>query len=127
MQPAPGEFVEDYDYSRSANPTRAALETALGELEGGRGVAFSSGLAAEHAVDDEVRALRVQHVERRTQLGRVLQRRPIRRTGRDALAAAHEPGADGRHIARVQHCELHPVARQIKSQLLGVDLTIEEP
>ena len=49
-QPAPGEFVEDFDYSRSANPTRAALETALGELEGGRGVAFSSGLAAEHAV-----------------------------------------------------------------------------
>jgi len=49
-QPAPGEFVEDYDYSRSANPTRAALETALGELEDGRGVAFASGLAAEHAV-----------------------------------------------------------------------------
>jgi cystathionine gamma-synthase len=49
-QPAPGEFVEDFDYSRSANPTRAALETALGELEGGLGVAFSSGLAAEHAV-----------------------------------------------------------------------------
>ena len=49
-QPAPGEFAEDYDYSRSANPTRAALETALGELEGGHGVAFSSGLAAEHAV-----------------------------------------------------------------------------
>jgi cystathionine gamma-synthase len=49
-QPAPGEFVEDFDYARSANPTRAALETALGELEGGHGVAFSSGLAAEHAV-----------------------------------------------------------------------------
>jgi cystathionine gamma-synthase len=49
-QPAPGEFVEDYDYSRSANPTRAALETALGELEGGRAVTFASGLAAEHAV-----------------------------------------------------------------------------
>jgi cystathionine gamma-synthase len=49
-QPAPGQFVEDFDYSRSANPTRAALETALGELEGGHGVAFSSGLAAEHAV-----------------------------------------------------------------------------
>jgi cystathionine gamma-synthase len=49
-QPAPGEFVEDYDYSRSANPTRAALETALGELEDGRAVAFASGLAAEHAV-----------------------------------------------------------------------------
>jgi cystathionine gamma-synthase len=49
-QPAPGEFVEDYDYSRSANPTRAALESALGELEDGRAVAFASGLAAEHAV-----------------------------------------------------------------------------
>jgi cystathionine gamma-synthase len=46
----PGEFVEDYDYARSANPTRAALETALGELEDGRAVAFSSGLAAEHAL-----------------------------------------------------------------------------
>jgi cystathionine gamma-synthase len=49
-QSAPGEFVEDFDYARSANPTRAALETALGELESGRAVAFSSGLAAEHAV-----------------------------------------------------------------------------
>ncbi len=49
-QRAPGEFIADYDYSRSANPTRAALETALGELEGGHAVAFSSGLAAEHAL-----------------------------------------------------------------------------
>ena len=49
-QQAAGEFVEDYDYARSANPTRAALETALGELEGGRAVAFASGLAAEHAL-----------------------------------------------------------------------------
>jgi cystathionine gamma-synthase len=49
-QPSPGEFVEDYDYARSANPTRAALEQALGELEGGQAVAFASGLAAEHAL-----------------------------------------------------------------------------
>ncbi len=49
-RPSPGEFVGDYDYSRSANPTRAALEQALGELEGGQAVAFSSGLAAEHAL-----------------------------------------------------------------------------
>jgi cystathionine gamma-synthase len=49
-QRAPGEFVGDYDYARSANPTRAALEQALGELEGGLGVAYSSGLAAEHAL-----------------------------------------------------------------------------
>jgi cystathionine gamma-synthase len=32
-QPNPGEFVGDYDYARSANPTRSALETALGKLE----------------------------------------------------------------------------------------------
>jgi cystathionine gamma-synthase len=37
-----------YEYSRSANPTRTALETALAALEGGvRGLAFASGLAAE--------------------------------------------------------------------------------
>src|SRR6266571_774263 len=37
-----------YEYSRSANPTRTALEDALAALEGGvRGLAFASGLAAE--------------------------------------------------------------------------------
>ncbi|MFT8871162.1 MAG: aminotransferase class I/II-fold pyridoxal phosphate-dependent enzyme [Sporolactobacillus sp.] len=36
-----------YDYSRSGNPTRAALEAAITDLEGGvRGFAFSSGMAA---------------------------------------------------------------------------------
>jgi cystathionine gamma-synthase len=49
-QARPGEFFEDYDYARSANPTRAALERALGELESGKAVTFSSGLAAEHAL-----------------------------------------------------------------------------
>lgn len=37
-----------YEYSRSGNPTRAALEEALAAAEGGaRGFAFASGLAAE--------------------------------------------------------------------------------
>ncbi|MDT4947808.1 MAG: cystathionine gamma-synthase [Pseudonocardiales bacterium] len=37
-----------YEYSRSANPTRAALEEAMAALEvGARGLAFASGLAAE--------------------------------------------------------------------------------
>jgi len=49
-QAAPGEYIEDFDYSRSANPTRAALERALGELDGGLACAFSSGMAAEHAL-----------------------------------------------------------------------------
>jgi len=40
-----------YDYSRSGNPTRAALEAALADLEGGaRGFAFASGMAATTAV-----------------------------------------------------------------------------
>jgi cystathionine gamma-synthase len=49
-QRAVGEVVEDFDYARSANPTRAALERALGELEGGLGSAFASGMAATHAL-----------------------------------------------------------------------------
>jgi cystathionine gamma-synthase len=49
-QSAVGEHA-GWDYARSGNPTRDALETALASLEGGRhGVAFSSGLAAGDAV-----------------------------------------------------------------------------
>ncbi len=37
-----------YEYSRTRNPTRTALEEALAALEGGRrGLAFASGMAAE--------------------------------------------------------------------------------
>ena len=37
-----------YEYGRSANPTRTALEECLAALEGGtRGLAFASGMAAE--------------------------------------------------------------------------------
>lgn len=40
-----------YEYSRTGNPTRHALETLIAELEeGARGLAFSSGMAAIHAV-----------------------------------------------------------------------------
>ncbi|MFG2076616.1 cystathionine gamma-synthase [Nonomuraea maritima] len=43
-----GGLRSGYEYSRSANPTRTALETALAAVEGGaRGLAFASGLAAE--------------------------------------------------------------------------------
>ncbi len=39
-----------FDYSRTANPTRRALEECLASLEGGRyGLAFSSGVAATDA------------------------------------------------------------------------------
>jgi cystathionine gamma-synthase len=40
-----------YEYSRSANPTRTALEANIASLEQGeRGFAFASGLAAEHTL-----------------------------------------------------------------------------
>src|SRR3954468_10121396 len=49
-QAGPGEH-KGYEYSRSGNPTRAALETCLAALEGGdRALAFASGLAATTAV-----------------------------------------------------------------------------
>jgi cystathionine gamma-lyase len=49
-QEAPGRH-KGYEYSRSGNPTRAALESCLAALEGGeRGLAFASGLAATAAV-----------------------------------------------------------------------------
>src|SRR6187399_1897114 len=49
-QSAPGEH-KGYEYSRSGNPTRTALETCLASLEeGDRGLAFASGLAASTAV-----------------------------------------------------------------------------
>jgi cystathionine gamma-lyase len=39
-----------YGYGRDANPTWTHLETALGELDGGRSVVFPSGMAAVTAV-----------------------------------------------------------------------------
>jgi len=45
-QASPGEH-KGFEYSRSQNPTRFALERALADLESGtRGYAFASGLAA---------------------------------------------------------------------------------
>ena len=45
-QPAPGQPIK-YDYSRSGNPTRDALEACVAALEyGDHGFAFASGTAA---------------------------------------------------------------------------------
>src|SRR5688572_15061199 len=50
-----GGFRGGYEYSRSANPTRTALEECFAALEGGaRGFAFASGLAGQ---DTLLRAL----------------------------------------------------------------------
>jgi cystathionine beta-lyase/cystathionine gamma-synthase len=50
VQPGAGVWGE-FDYTRSGNPTRKAFETTLADLESGvGGLAFSSGMAATHAV-----------------------------------------------------------------------------
>ena len=47
----PARWIEGYEYSRSANPTRGALEECLAALEGGaRALAYASGMAAEDAL-----------------------------------------------------------------------------
>src|SRR5881398_2759936 len=54
-QAGPGQH-KGYEYSRSGNPTRTALETCLASLEGGeRGLAFASGLAATMGVFSTLR------------------------------------------------------------------------
>src|SRR3954470_16526263 len=50
VQAAPGQN-KGYEYARSQNPTRTALESALAVIENGKfGLAFSSGVAATDAV-----------------------------------------------------------------------------
>lgn len=50
VQQSPG-VHKGYEYSRSANPTRTALESCIASLEEGKwAYAFASGLAAENAV-----------------------------------------------------------------------------
>jgi len=50
VQSTPGEH-KGFEYSRSANPTRTALENALASIENGKfGLAFGSGLAAIDAI-----------------------------------------------------------------------------
>jgi cystathionine beta-lyase/cystathionine gamma-synthase len=56
VQPGAGDWGE-FDYSRSGNPTRKALETTLASLEGGvAALAFSSGMAATHCVTAMLRS-----------------------------------------------------------------------
>lgn len=50
VQKAPGQH-KGYEYARSQNPTRKALEDAFAQIENGKfGLAFSSGVAATDAV-----------------------------------------------------------------------------
>jgi O-acetylhomoserine/O-acetylserine sulfhydrylase-like pyridoxal-dependent enzyme len=48
-----------YEYARTQNPTRSALEANIAAIEGGKAAfAFASGMAAEGAGDDAARVRR---------------------------------------------------------------------
>lgn len=57
VQSSPGVVKDGYDYARSKNPTRVALEANLASLEGGKhGFSFASGLGAMDCVLHTLRA-----------------------------------------------------------------------
>ena len=77
-----------YEYSRSANPTRTALEGALAALEDGeQGFAFASGLAAEDALIRHCPPRRPRRHPRR----RLRRHVPALRQGRQAWGVAYTP------------------------------------
>ena len=100
-QAGPGQH-KGYEYSRSGNPTRTALETCLASLEGGeRGLAFASGLAATTAVlsllkpGDEVAAAATSSPGLRSDSTAVVAARP------EANARPREPPSkEARQVSR---------------------------
>ena len=111
-----------YEYSRSANPTRTALEECLAAIEGGRrGLAFASGLAAEdtllravcrpgdHVVDPGRRVRRhVPAVRRRSSSGGASTTRRSAGHGVDAVPRRDPPG---QHQGRLGRDADQPAAR----------------
>ena len=147
VQPAVAEpKAGHYDYGRTANPTREALEASIAALEGGpRGVAFASGLATIEAI---VKRLSVgDHVvsEENTYGGtsrlftHVLARLGIEFTfvdtrSADAVAAAVRPTTKLVHVETptnpmMRICDLRAVARAAHAAgaLLSVDNTYASP
>ncbi|MGZ4428990.1 MAG: trans-sulfuration enzyme family protein [Nocardioidaceae bacterium] len=72
----------DLEYGRYANPTWAAFEEALGELEGGRCLAFSSGLATVATILDLVGQGQTVVAPRHAYNGSVMQLADLEARGR---------------------------------------------
>ena len=72
----------DLEYGRYANPTWTAFEDALGALEGGRALAFSSGLAAISTILDLVGTDQKVVAARHTYHGTVMQLADLESRGR---------------------------------------------
>jgi cystathionine beta-lyase/cystathionine gamma-synthase len=147
VQPAVAEPLGGrFDYGRSANPTRDALEASIAALEGGEyGFAFASGLAAIETVLKRLSA--GDHVvsEENTYGGtsrlftQVLARLGIEFTFVDtrdpaAIGAAMRPGTRLVHVETptnpmMRVCDLRAVARVAHAggALLSVDNTYASP
>ena len=72
----------DFEYGRYTNPTWAAFEEALGDLEGGRCLAFASGLAAVSTILDLVGTGQKVVAPRHAYLGSVMQLADLEARGR---------------------------------------------
>jgi cystathionine beta-lyase/cystathionine gamma-synthase len=70
------------EYGRYGNPTWAAFEEALGELEGGKALAFSSGLAAVATILDLVGHEQKVVAPRHAYNGSILQMADLEARGR---------------------------------------------
>ncbi|MEI6374095.1 MAG: PLP-dependent transferase [Actinomycetes bacterium] len=83
------------EYAREGTPTVAALESLLGDLEGGTAVAFSSGMAAVNAALDAVPAGGVVVAPTRSYTGTAVRLRELDSVGRIRLRtyAADDPSA----------------------------------
>ena len=147
VQPAVGEPRQGrYDYGRTANPTREALEASIAALESGtHGIAFASGLAAIEAVVKRLSA--GDHVvsEENTYGGttrmfnHVLSRFGIEFTyvdarDTDAVAAAMRPNTKLVHVETptnpmMKLCDIAAVAQVAHDggALLSVDNTFASP
>lgn len=146
VQPAVGEPLGHYDYGRTANPTREALEANLAALESGtHAVAFASGLAAIEAIVKRLSA--GDHVvsEENTYGGttrmfnKVLSRLGIEFTyveagDVDAVAAAMRPNTKLVHVETptnpmMRICDIAAVAQVAHAggALLSVDNTFASP
>ena len=88
----------DWEYGRYTNPTWAAFEDALGALEGGRCLAFASGLAAVATLLDLVGGQEKVVAPRHAYLGSVMQLADLEARGR--LTALLVDVADTEAVAR---------------------------
>jgi cystathionine gamma-synthase len=91
----------DVEYGRYGNPTWSAFEQALGDLEGGRALAFSSGLAAVSTILDLVGKDATVVAPRHAYLGSIGQMADLEARGRMRVVLVDVTDTD----ALVKACE----------------------